>query len=348
MNRDEAQRCIHLGKVALASGDKEKAERLFKKSLHLHPTTEAESYLAQLSNTTHTPKPAQKIPTPQTQPAPQANYTKDQEQACQTIMRKTDYYEILGISRSGTPADIKKAYRALALKLHPDKNQAPSASEAFKKINKAFACLSDEVKRRTYDQTGQETVPGIEMNTNFGGDSEFAEHVFREFFGESFFFPSQGFHRVYRTGNNSQRRSRPEPADNNVRVPFMQLLPIMILLFFSLGSNLLSSPEPFSFHMTPTYSLKRVTENYGIEYFMEPSYAKSLTVNDRSKLERTVERDYLGYLEQTCEVQKRKKNQLLQKANYYKGKTGQQYRDYADSLDMSTCETYISMKSGVK
>lgn len=344
MNKDEAQRCLDLGKAAMASGDKEKAERLFKKSLHLHPTKEAEIYLSQASKMDSCPKPTQNVPTSQSQPAPQANFTKDQESACQIIIRKTDYYDILGISRSATPADIKKAYRSLALKLHPDKNQAPSASEAFKKINKAFACLSDEIKRKTYDQTGQETIPGIEMNTNFG-DAEFADHVFREFFGESFFFPSSGFHRVYRTGHHTHRRSRPEQPEN-ARIPFMQLLPILILLFFSLGSNFFVTPEPYSFHMTPTYSIKRETENYNIIYYMEPSYAKSLSVSERSSLERKVEREYLGYLEQTCEVQKRKKNQLIQKANYYKGKTAQQYRDYADSMDMSSCETYMSMKSG--
>lgn len=344
MNKDEAQRCLDLGKAAMASGDKEKAERLFKKSLHLHPTKEAEIFLSQASKMDSCPKPTQHVPTSQSQPPPQANFTKDQEAACQTIIRKTDYYDILGIGRTATPADIKKAYRSLALKLHPDKNQAPSASEAFKKINKAFACLSDEVKRKTYDQTGQETIPGIEMNANFG-DAEFADHVFREFFGESFFFPSSGFHRVYRTGHHTQRRSRPEPAENG-RIPFMQLLPILILLFFSISSNLFVSPEPYSFHMTPTYSVKRQTENYSIIYYLEPKFAKSLSESERSNLEIKVEREYLGYLEHTCDTQKKKKNQLMQKANYYKGKTGQQYRDYAESVDLSSCQDMMNMRSG--
>ncbi len=67
---------------------------------------------------------------------------------------KRDYYEILGISKSASQADIKSAYRKMALKFHPDRNKESGAEEKFKEINEAYQVLSDEKKRKTYDQFG--------------------------------------------------------------------------------------------------------------------------------------------------------------------------------------------------
>ena len=58
-------------------------------------------------------------------------------------MSKRDYYGILGVSKNATDDDIKKGYKKLAIKFHPDKNHAPQASEAFKKVSKAYSCLTD-------------------------------------------------------------------------------------------------------------------------------------------------------------------------------------------------------------
>ncbi len=69
-----------------------------------------------------------------------------------------DYYKILGVNRDASPEDIKKAYRRLALKYHPDKNpNNKEAEEKFKEINEAYAVLSDPEKRRQYDTFGAET-----------------------------------------------------------------------------------------------------------------------------------------------------------------------------------------------
>ena len=86
-----------------------------------------------------------------------------------------DYYEILGVKKDATEAEIKKAYRKLALKWHPDKNQdnREEAEEKFKKINEAYSVLSDKNKRNQYDHGG--------MNFDFGGFN--AEDVFKDFFG---------------------------------------------------------------------------------------------------------------------------------------------------------------------
>lgn len=63
-------------------------------------------------------------------------YTKDQEEAVLRIKKCKDYYEILGVNKDATDSDIKKAYKKLALQMHPDKNKCPGASEAFKAVGK--------------------------------------------------------------------------------------------------------------------------------------------------------------------------------------------------------------------
>lgn len=67
-----------------------------------------------------------------------------------------DYYDILGVSKNASDAEIKTAYRKLALKWHPDRNKSPEAPEKFKEVNKAYEVLSDSKKKEVYDQYGSE------------------------------------------------------------------------------------------------------------------------------------------------------------------------------------------------
>lgn len=79
---------------------------------------------------------------------------------------KLDYYDILGVGKSASIDEIKKAYRKLALEWHPDRNKAAGANEKFKEINEAYAVISDSKKRETYDQFGHSAfAPG----GGFGG-----------------------------------------------------------------------------------------------------------------------------------------------------------------------------------
>jgi len=75
------------------------------------------------------------------------------------MSEKRDYYEILGVSKDSDDKELKKAFRSLARKYHPDKNDAPDADEKFKEIQEAYAVLSDSEKRRNYDRFGHD-VPG--------------------------------------------------------------------------------------------------------------------------------------------------------------------------------------------
>jgi len=95
---------------------------------------------------------------------------------------KRDYYEILGVSREATENDIRKAYRTLAMKYHPDVNKSPDADKVFKEINEAYQVLSDPRKRATYDRFGRVDMAGGGFG-DFGFGFGSLDDILNDFFG---------------------------------------------------------------------------------------------------------------------------------------------------------------------
>jgi molecular chaperone DnaJ len=124
-------------------------------------------------------------------------------------MTKQDYYDILGVKKDSSKAEIKKAYRKLALKYHPDKNPDKSAEEKFKEISEAYAVLYDDEKRQLYDQYGhagidqryssEDIFRGADFGDIFRGmgfDFSFGfDDIFERFFGNRTGFSRQGTQR---------------------------------------------------------------------------------------------------------------------------------------------------------
>ena len=93
---------------------------------------------------------------------------------------KRDYYEVLGVSKTASAEEIKKAYRKKAVQYHPDKNPGDkSAEEKFKEISEAYEVLSDEKTRKEYDQFGKVGSRGRHVNP---------EDLFRSMFGRQRFW----------------------------------------------------------------------------------------------------------------------------------------------------------------
>ena len=104
------------------------------------------------------------------------------------MVSKKDYYEILGVSKSASEAEVKDAYRKLALQYHPDRNKAPEAEEKFKEISEAYAVLSDSGKRRQYDVLGHAGFDQRYSPEDIFRGADF-ESIFRDLgFGFSFGF----------------------------------------------------------------------------------------------------------------------------------------------------------------
>ncbi|HPX06777.1 MAG TPA: DnaJ domain-containing protein, partial [Tenuifilaceae bacterium] len=96
-------------------------------------------------------------------------------------MAKRDFYEVLGVSRSASKDEIKKAYRKMAIQYHPDKNPGnKEAEEMFKEAAEAYEVLSDDNKRSRYDQYGHAGVGGA-AGGGFSGGGMSMEDIFSQF-----------------------------------------------------------------------------------------------------------------------------------------------------------------------
>lgn len=139
------------------------------------------------------------------------DYTKDQVELCERIKRCKDYYEILCITKEATDTEIKRSYKKLALQLHPDKNRAPGAVEAFKILGNAAGVLTDPEKRKQYNLYGKDTNKKGSSTRHYHTNHEY-EHAYRHGFDSDFtadelfnMFFGNGFPQARTNANNNRQ-----------------------------------------------------------------------------------------------------------------------------------------------
>jgi len=223
-------------------------------------------------------------------------------QEVQRILRTSDYYAILALDKSTADEDsVKKAYRKLALRLHPDKNKAPGAEEAFKKVSKAVQCLQDGDKKRVYDQYGDEEHIPQRQRQQYQQDFMTPEDLFAAFFGGGTFQHQQG----------GRQRQQPqyEEGEGPQRAHLLQILPVILLGFLLLASNFASKDNGsrFSFTVSGNYQHERQTSTIPVTYYVTGDFENSYSegTNHLAEFERQVETYYVRQLHGDCDFQEK-------------------------------------------
>ncbi|KAH0704945.1 hypothetical protein KY290_009660 [Solanum tuberosum] len=322
-NKDEALRCIGIAKEAIASGNKQKALKFIRIARRLNNDLSVEGLLAACENLeSSTPESSSEVRNVENMKNDRShvksdevsdgerNYTDEHVQLIRQIKTKKDYYAILGLEKGCSVEEIRKSYRKLSLKVHPDKNKAPGSEEAFKKVSKAFKCLSDDDSRRQYDQTGlaedfeynqQHNVRRRRRTGHSYYDDDFdPDEIFRAFFGRSDMFRTA---HVYRTRTNAapQREDLGSTGPNILLL--LQLLPFLIIIL--LAYLPFSEPE-YSLQKNYQYQFRKMTEEHGVEYFVkshEFDQKYPLGSPDRDNIEDHVIRDYKNMLGRYCNIE---------------------------------------------
>jgi len=247
---------------------------------------------------------------------------------------------VLGLEKDATQADIKKAYRKLALKFHPDKNSAPNAEGAFKAINTAFDTLSDPSKREVYDQYGHEGeaqmrqqggngdfMGGMQGFRGFGGSGREVspEEIFNMFFQSA---AGPGF-RAQFGGRQFRQRPRPAHRDDDGTAPtspffnnLFQLMPVIMLVLMAFSSFSGQSNAPlYSFQPQGTYQIEKLTKSPGvsqdIKYYVSDQFDKMYrpVTDTYRRIEKQVEHDYKQALGHKCSNEKAYKSNRKYQVN---------------------------------
>ncbi len=139
-------------------------------------------------------------------------------------MSKRDYYEVLGVSKDAKKEEIKKAYRKLVKKYHPDVNGGNDSEEKFKEVQEAYEILSDESKRKAYDQYGhagtQGFNPGSDGYSSYGGAPFDMGDIFNSFFGGDM----DGFGFDFGQSQGSARKNLGEDIRYRVKISFEEAM----------------------------------------------------------------------------------------------------------------------------
>eukprot|EP01059_Diplonema_ambulator_P005248 TRINITY_DN149_c3_g1_i2.p1 TRINITY_DN149_c3_g1~~TRINITY_DN149_c3_g1_i2.p1 ORF type:complete len:272 (+),score=42.70 TRINITY_DN149_c3_g1_i2:66-881(+) len=230
------------------------------------------------------------------------------------VLATKDYYARLGVGRDASVEEVKRCYKRMAVKLHPDKNTLPRAEEAFKAIGQANAVLTDPQKRRIYDQVGEEGLTG-EGGRRGGYTAQQPEDLFDLF----------DILRGFQPPPRRHQRHAPRPREPNGFIHFMNSLPILVLLLFYILSGMgLDTTDTVPYSLKEDYERGytelRVTGDWAkVPYYVRPSFRRDYAGNRRAikEIDDSVFKAYKGMLLKNCRKEKAHRDSLIQKAGLY-------------------------------
>ena len=271
------------------------------------------------------------------------NKKNAEDEACEKIINNKDYYDILGVTKQTSNDDIKRAYKKLAIKFHPDKNKSPKAEEAFKKIATAYQTLTDPKKRELFDKYGSEEEYREKMyqerQQEYEDDFD-AYDIFDMFFGN--IDPEV----LRRQRRRYQRYQRAQQVQINPKVakflPFIQLIPILLMGLTYILPTLFQSKDLYVFEKSREYPYQKKTHRYKIAYYVGNDFReKYKDDNEVRKLENDIENKYTSYLRISCQEKIELKEEIQIKLMYYS--KGSYYYNLLikelNKIDFKVCDT---------
>eukprot|EP00002_Diphylleia_rotans_P014462 TRINITY_DN2818_c2_g1_i1.p1 TRINITY_DN2818_c2_g1~~TRINITY_DN2818_c2_g1_i1.p1 ORF type:complete len:369 (-),score=69.87 TRINITY_DN2818_c2_g1_i1:75-1181(-) len=336
-NAAEAERAFLVSHTAFDAKDFEKARRFVDKSLRLHPTDKARALsqqikvAMQLHSQTRTQQHNAVQTKENTAHVPQIMYTQDQVDAVNKIKGCRSFYEVLGVEKQADDAEIKKAYRKMALAFHPDKNQAPGAEDAFKLVSLANDVLGTPKKRKNYDlrggsgvrEDGEDHLPtDPNVPDKYQGENLTADIII-ELMKETVQLQAKvAAEEAKRKPKPARSTTTPVAATTDFykdphRIIYIlfQVLPILLIFLTAFMCASTTNIPEVSFKKTNEFPIQQQGTTRDFVYYVSSDWNGSYDLRSLYYIERSIRPLYAEHLRAICDQDKLSFTQSHQKSN---------------------------------